>query len=56
MLQMSVLCAATCVPALIVSAVVMAAPITGLPPAVSVALPIAALIPAAVGRIAWLPS
>jgi lipopolysaccharide export LptBFGC system permease protein LptF len=56
MLQMSVLCAATCVPALSVSAVVMAAPITGLPPAVSVALPIAALIPAAVGRIAWLPS
>jgi lipopolysaccharide export LptBFGC system permease protein LptF len=56
MLHMSVLCAATCVPAIIVSAVVMAAPITGLPPAVSVALPVAALIPAAVARIAWLRS
>ena len=56
MLQMSILCAATCVPALVVSAVIMAAPLAGLPPAVSVALPIAALIPAAVGRIAWLPS
>ncbi len=56
MLRMSILCAATCVPALIVSAVIMSAPLAGLPPAVSVALPIAALIPAAVGRIAWLPS
>jgi lipopolysaccharide export LptBFGC system permease protein LptF len=56
MLQVSIMCAATCVPALIVSAVIMAAPVAGLPPAVSVALPIAVLIPAAVGRIAWLPS
>jgi hypothetical protein len=44
MLQMSVLCAATCVPAIIVSAVVMAAPISGLPASVAVA------------RISWLPS
>lgn len=56
MLQMSVLCAATCVPAIIVSAVVMSAPVSGLPPAVSVAIPIALLIPAAVARISWLPS
>jgi hypothetical protein len=56
MLQMSILCAATCVPAIIVSAVVMAAPVAGLPPAVSVALPVAILIPAAVARVSWLPS
>ena len=56
MLQMSVFCAAVCVPAIIVSAVVMAAPLSGLPAAVSVALPIAILIPAAAARISWLPS
>ena len=56
MLQMSVMCAAVCVPAIIVSAVVMAAPLSGLPAAVSVALPIALLIPAAAARISWLPS
>ena len=56
MLQMSILCAATCVPAIIVSAIIMAAPIGGLPPAIAVALPVAALIPVAVARISWLPS
>ena len=56
MLQMSVFCAATCVPAIIVSAVVMAAPISGLPAAVAVAMPIALLTPVAVARISWLPS
>ena len=55
-LQMSILCAATCVPAIIVSAIVMAAPVGGLPPAIAVALPVAALIPVAVARISWLPS
>ena len=56
MLQMSILCAASCVPAVIVSAIVMAAPIAGLPPAIAVALPVAALIPVAVARVSWLPS
>ena len=56
MLQMSVFCAAVCVPAIIVSAVIMAAPLSGLPAAVSVALPIAILIPVAAARISWLPS
>jgi hypothetical protein len=56
MLQMSVLCAAASVPAIIVSAIVMAAPIGGLPPAVAVAIPIALLTPVAVARISWLPS
>lgn len=56
MLQMSVLCAATCVPAIIVSAIVMAAPVAGLPPVVAVAIPIALLTPVAVARISWLPS
>jgi lipopolysaccharide export LptBFGC system permease protein LptF len=56
MLQMSVLCAAATVPAIIVSAIVMAAPIGGLPPAVAVAIPIALLTPVAVARISWLPS
>jgi lipopolysaccharide export LptBFGC system permease protein LptF len=56
MLHMSVLCAATCVPAVILSAVVMAAPVPGLPPTLSVALPVAALIPVAVARISWLRS
>ncbi len=55
-LQMSILCAASCVPAIIVSAIVMAAPIGGIPPAIAVALPVAALIPVAVARISWLPS
>jgi hypothetical protein len=44
------------VPAIIVSAIVMAAPIGGLPPAVAVAIPIALLTPVAVARISWLPS
>lgn len=56
MLRQSVLCAAVGVPAIIVSAILMAAPIEGLPPTVMVALPIAALIPVAAARIGWLPS
>jgi len=35
---------------------VMAAPISGLPAAVAVAIPIALLTPVAVARISWLPS
>jgi lipopolysaccharide export LptBFGC system permease protein LptF len=56
MLRESVLCAATCVPAIMLSAILMAAPVPGLPPAVSVALPIAALVPVAVARLSWLKS
>jgi len=56
MLRETVLCAATCVPAIILSAVLMAAPVPGLPPAVSVALPIAVLTPVAVARLSWLRS
>ncbi|MFO0963441.1 MAG: LptF/LptG family permease [Phycisphaerales bacterium] len=56
MLRETVLCAGTCLPAYIVSIVLMSAPIPGLPAAVSVALPIALLAPAAVARIAWLRS
>jgi lipopolysaccharide export LptBFGC system permease protein LptF len=56
MLRETVLCAATCVPAIILSAVLMAAPVPGLPPAVSVALPVAVLAPIAVARMSWLRS
>lgn len=56
MMRETVLCAGTCVPAIILSAVLMAAPIPGLPPAVSVALPIAVLVPVAVARLSWLRS
>jgi lipopolysaccharide export system permease protein len=56
MLQMCVAAATIAVPTIIVSAVVMAAPISGLPAAVAVAIPIALLTPVAVARISWLPS
>ncbi len=56
LMRETILCAGICIPAIIVSAVLMAAPIPGLPAAVSVALPIALLAPAAVARISWLRS
>ncbi len=56
MLQQSVTCAAVCVPAIIVSAILMAAPVSGLPPTVMVALPVAVLVPIAAARLSWLPS
>ncbi|MFO0782397.1 MAG: LptF/LptG family permease [Phycisphaerales bacterium] len=56
MMRQTMLCAGLCVPAIIVSAVLMATPIGGLPPMVSAILPIALLLPAAVARISWMPS
>lgn len=56
MLRQSVLCAAVCVPAIIGGAILMAAPVEGLPPTVMVALPVALLLPAAAARLSWMPS
>lgn len=56
MLRQTILCAGVCVPAIIVSAILMAAPVPGLPPTVMVALPVAALVPAACARLGWMPS
>lgn len=56
MLRQSVMCAAVCVPAVIGAAILMAAPVEGLPPTVMVALPVAVLAPIAAARLSWMPS
>jgi lipopolysaccharide export LptBFGC system permease protein LptF len=51
MLKPSVFCAATAVPGLLGSLLVMAVALPGIPPAVGVFLPVAALLPIAAWRV-----